>query len=62
MQWPAGFPQNRAYRSGTRLLPCLYYDRLAVTLRIEKLKSGPFKPFTCEGCVHRWACRYPPFP
>ena len=44
INWPADLPQNRAYRSGTRLLPCLRRYRLAV-VRIKELESSLLKPF-----------------
>ena len=44
ISWPADLPQNRAYRSGTRLLPCLRRYRLAV-VRIKELESSLLKPF-----------------
>ena len=43
ISWPADLPQNRAYRSGTRLLPCLRRYRLAV-VRIKELEFSLLKP------------------
>ena len=43
ISWPADLPQNRAYRSGTRLLPCLCRYRLAV-VRIKELEFSLLKP------------------
>ena len=39
---PADLPQNRAYRSGTRLLPCLRTNRFVI--RTEKPESRLLKP------------------
>ena len=44
ISWPADLPRNRAYRSGTRLLPCLRRYRLAV-VRIKELEFSLLKPF-----------------
>src|SRR5699024_548453 len=39
---PADLPQNRAYRSGTRLLPCLRTNRFVI--RTERPESRLLKP------------------
>ena len=57
--FPADLLQNRAYRSGTWLIPCLRHYRLAV-VRTQELESSLLKPLVWEGCFPYKAGGYPP--